>query len=514
MLKKRFLSEIATFQTFFKSRQSMKKFIIFFLFVNLLINSLSVNSEENFEKFTIGYSVKKHPIELYRFGKGRQLLIIAAGIHGNEGNTSKTAFNLIKYLAEKKMQIDESKSIWIIPELNPDGLAKGRRLNDNDVDLNRNFETDNWKPTVVFFNNILSAGPHPFSEPESSCFRDLIERTKSDYLTVVMSLHSTGNAVIPGDNSKFNKNLLSVINGRTDYLIPEAGYNTTGDLTAWLSSKYKTASLTVEFKTKTETDDDEMLKLINAVLSVDFEKKIYDTGINLTDMFTDNDAKIMNSFTKNLPKNISDSIKAANPKTFIGYFNLCRNQDDLLILVNKTNLLSPNYVPSDIVTLSPKDIPSNKQTFQLRKIVLPELNNMISDAKKDGIMLSIVSAYRSYNTQKSVYNDWKAKLGEKEAARVSAVAGASQHQLGTAIDFNSLNESFENTKEAKWLLENAYKYGFVISFPKNQENITGYKFEPWHYRYIGKDAAFMVYNYFDNSLEIFLNWFWQKNDEK
>ena len=487
----------------------MKRIIIFFLLCASVLHA-----SNNFEKYTIGYSIKKRPIELYKFGDGHQVLLIAAGIHGNEENTSKTAGMLITLLDEKKIRINKDKSVWIIPELNPDGLARSRRLNDNDVDLNRNFATSNWKPRIVFFNNIFSAGDEPFSEPETMCIKDLIERTKNENVMVVLSLHSSGNAIIPGDDSRMNKQLLALLYENSDYIFTDIGYNTTGDLTAWLSSKNKIASLTIEFKTKTETETDEMEKIIAALIKTDFEKKIYNTDINIMDMFKNNDAKILYSLASDLPENISDNVKAANPRIFLEKINECKAQDELLFLVNKTNLLAPDYEPEDLVKLTPKDIPSNKAQFYLRKILMDDLKAMISDAKNDGAGLSVISAYRSYATQKDVYEGWKNRLGEKEASRVSALPGASQHQLGTAIDFNSLNESFELSKEGKWLLNNAYKYGFVISYPKDQESITGYKYEPWHYRYVGKDAAFLIFNYFDNSLEIFLNWFWQKNDEK
>jgi len=82
------------------------------------------------------------------------------------------------------------------------------------------------------------------------------------------------------------------------------------------------------------------------------------------------------------------------------------------------------------------------------------------------------------------------------------------------IDFNSLNENFSQTKEGKWLFLNAYKFGFILSYPEGMENITGYKYEPWHYRYVGKEASFIIYNYFNNSLELFLNWYWDKKINK
>jgi len=109
--------------------------------------------------------------------------------------------------------------------------------------------------------------------------------------------------------------------------------------------------------------------------------------------------------------------------------------------------------------------------------------------------------------QRIVHDSWVRQLGEREAKRLSAVPGASQHQLGTAIDFNSLDPAFEHTPEGQWLKDHADRYGFVIAYPEGMEQVTGYQYEPWHVRFIGKDAAYLVRNYFGGDLERFLKWF-------
>lgn len=173
-----------------------------------------------------------------------------------------------------------------------------------------------------------------------------------------------------------------------------------------------------------------------------------------------------------------------------------RDGDDLLVLVNKQYRLPATYAPKDLVKASKAGI-RRGDGYNLRNILISDLSKMISDSKKDGIDLSIVSGYRSYQTQVNTYNYWLSKNNNNVALvdTFSARAGHSQHQLGTVIDFSSneigdrLGDEFANTKASKWLKENAYKYGFVISFPKGSEHITGYKFESWHYRYIGVEYA-------------------------
>ncbi len=173
-----------------------------------------------------------------------------------------------------------------------------------------------------------------------------------------------------------------------------------------------------------------------------------------------------------------------------------RNGNDLLVLVNKQYKLPSTYAPSDLVKASNSGI-RRGDSYTLRNILIPELTRMITDSKAEGIDLSIVSGYRSYQTQVNTYNYWLSQNNNNVALvdTFSARPGHSQHQLGTVIDFSSneigdrLGDEFANTNASKWLISNAYKYGFVLSFPKGYESITGYKFESWHYRYIGVQYA-------------------------
>lgn len=121
------------------------------------------------------------------------------------------------------------------------------------------------------------------------------------------------------------------------------------------------------------------------------------------------------------------------------------------------------------------------------------LNKMISAAKDDGIHLFIKSGFRSYGTQKILYNNYVARDGVAAADRYSARPGHSEHQTGLAFDLNSLEQSFGETKEGKWLAEHCHEYGFIIRYPKDKEDVTGYMYEPWHVRYLGEDIAKDVY---------------------
>lgn len=178
-----------------------------------------------------------------------------------------------------------------------------------------------------------------------------------------------------------------------------------------------------------------------------------------------------------------------------------RSGDDLLVLVNKTYKLPSTYAPSDLVKASNSGI-RRGENYYLRNILINDLKNLINDSKQSGADLSIVSGYRSYKTQVDTYNYWLSKNNNdvEYVDTFSARPGHSQHQLGTAIDFSSneigdvLGDTFANTKASEWLKTNAYKYGFIISFPKGFESITGYKHESWHYRYIGVENALSLTN--------------------
>jgi D-alanyl-D-alanine carboxypeptidase len=187
-----------------------------------------------------------------------------------------------------------------------------------------------------------------------------------------------------------------------------------------------------------------------------------------------------------------------------------RNGDDLLVLVNKEYKLPSTYAPSDLVVVG-ENVIRRGSNYYLRSILINDLKSLVTDAKSEGIDLSIVSAYRSYSTQQSTYQYWVNYNGGcvSCADKISARAGHSQHQLGTTLDFSSseVNDSlgirFGDTQASKWLKANAYKYGFVISFPQGYEATTGYSYEPWHYRYIGRSNALEMRNS-GKILEIYL----------
>lgn len=152
------------------------------------------------------------------------------------------------------------------------------------------------------------------------------------------------------------------------------------------------------------------------------------------------------------------------------------------------------YVDGILIANKTYSLPSSYNPGTLLNIFMTNYNKMKNDALNEGINLKIRSGFRSYNTQSSLYNNYVKRDGKTAADTYSARAGHSEHQTGLAADINSLEQSFINTKEGKWLNDNCYKYGFIIRYPKGKESITGYMYEPWHIRYVGVDIATKLYN--------------------
>lgn len=180
-------------------------------------------------------------------------------------------------------------------------------------------------------------------------------------------------------------------------------------------------------------------------------------------------------------------------KTDRGYTLKIRNGvayiDDILI-VNKTYYLPENYKPTDSYNSNITD----SCTTCINKEVMSAFNEMKSDMQSLGMNVWIASGYRSYNTQKYLYNNYVLRDGKVNADTYSARAGYSEHQTGLCFDLNSVSDAFSYTNEGKWVNDNCFKYGFIIRYPKGKEDVTGYMYESWHLRYVGKTLAEKLYN--------------------
>lgn len=171
--------------------------------------------------------------------------------------------------------------------------------------------------------------------------------------------------------------------------------------------------------------------------------------------------------------------------------------------------LGPSYQPNDLVKVTEAGFGSDKE---VRHIILNDLTSLNNAAKTEGIYLEVQSAFRSYSYQEETFQYWVNQDGYDAALVSSARAGHSEHQLGTALDFKSAAgpaawdlEDWAKTPEGAWMSEHAWEFGFVMSYPKGKQDITCYIYEPWHYRYIGKDKARALK---DSGLTL-REWLWQ-----
>jgi D-alanyl-D-alanine carboxypeptidase len=158
----------------------------------------------------------------------------------------------------------------------------------------------------------------------------------------------------------------------------------------------------------------------------------------------------------------------------------------LWAVVNKTRPLNPvNYVPP-LETLNLPGV-----SGQMRPEAAAALRQLFADYHaQTGDHLSVQSPYRSYTTQVSVYNGWVSRLGKAQADRQSARPGYSEHQTGLAVDINTASsQAFGATPPGKWLAANSWRYGFILRYPDGLEPVTGYEYEPWHFRYVGVELA-------------------------
>lgn len=170
---------------------------------------------------------------------------------------------------------------------------------------------------------------------------------------------------------------------------------------------------------------------------------------------------------------------------------------DTSMLVNKFYLLGSDYEPSDLVTISQTYSWGDKGSQKVRKVAYDAFLEMWNAASNDGYYLMVSSSYRSYSEQEIVYENYKKNRGQKYADSIAARPGSSEHQTGLTLDIfsktNSNKNTFKDTEVAKWLKDNSYRFGLILRYPEELVNVTGYNYESWHFRYVGKEVAKYIY---------------------
>jgi D-alanyl-D-alanine carboxypeptidase len=158
--------------------------------------------------------------------------------------------------------------------------------------------------------------------------------------------------------------------------------------------------------------------------------------------------------------------------------------------------LAPELEPRDLVSLDGTGLHVSRAGHRLRRAAFEAFSSMSAAARQAGVDLLVSSSYRSYAYQKEVFARAVASDGEAEARRASAEPGRSQHQLGTALDLGSIDDSFAKTPAFAWLAKHAADYGFSLSYPESMDTVTGYRPESWHWRWLGREAVKLQRDFF------------------
>lgn len=210
--------------------------------------------------------------------------------------------------------------------------------------------------------------------------------------------------------------------------------------------------------------------------------------------------------TRSTPIDIAPSQQETSPTTNSQTFN--KNQhsatdpSSIWVVVNKSRPLSePQFSPNDLIVPDVKlRLDPSAEQMQARQIIHQPLKDLFAAGKVAGFDFAFGSGYRSYALQQQFYQEYVRTMGETEANRTSARAGASEHQTGLSFDIEAtgqkchLDKCLADLPDGKWLAEHAHEHGFIIRYPLGKESITGYDFEPWHLRYVGKELASQLHS--------------------
>ena len=223
--------------------------------------------------------------------------------------------------------------------------------------------------------------------------------------------------------------------------------------------------------------------------------------VTLTSLDTDSyDKRLEDALLEaEIPHAMGDRIRAAGKAVFLPELEAAAAGDPFLSrLVDKQHALPDGYEPDDLVMLDNSgSYRVGRAGLRLRRPAAEALERVAEAARAEGITLTASSAYRSFDYQAEVYARNVRESGQETADRESSRPGYSQHQLGLAVDFGSITDAFAQTSAGRWIAANGSKYGWVISFPDGYEQLTGYRWESWHYRYMGMPLAVFIEKWFD-----------------
>ena len=243
----------------------------------------------------------------------------------------------------------------------------------------------------------------------------------------------------------------------------------------------------------------EKVKYLEEFFSIDYAKlKNYDRYVAYSDETGESDVDVVIKVNLDLDK-----------EDYVDGIEVDKFSYDML--VNKHRYLNKDFVPDDLVEIDSKY--TNENGLRINSAVMNAFIKMYEAAEKEGINIFINSAYRSYDDQQEIIDIYLKAYGQSYVDKYVAKPGYSEHQTGLAFDIGSRNSNiFASSKEFEWMKNNAYKYGFIYRYDKKYEDITGFRNEAWHYRYVGEDISKYVYEHNNMSLEEYFVIFLDKED--
>ena len=386
----------------------------------------------------------------------------------NSNVTSNTKINLNLYRrinkCEIKSQINESNDTKVIEKfLINDKYNKNKKVFSKEYYINKScteiLKKYKEEKLITLESVVLEVNEEYNPNYLNSFYKDIKLLQKADTSKIENQYD-----VYKIDNFLFNKYLLRKVSVK-DTIAPIITLNGKKELLLYINDEYKEEGYNV-----IDNYDGDLSNNVIIDGNVDVTREgNYTINYTVYDSSGNKAEEKRNVIVKKRPvysntNTIYFETKEINEPTYING----------ILIVNKKYGLPKDYAPN------------------VNEEALKALKQMQADASVLGLNLKLISGYRSYEKQSELYNNYVKKDGEKIANTYSAKPGYSEHQTGLAFDIGKVDSSFANTKEAKWIEENAHLYGFIVRYPKNKTSITGYIYEPWHVRYLGIDTATKV----------------------
>ncbi len=256
--------------------------------------------------------------------------------------------------------------------------------------------------------------------------------------------------------------------------------------------------MTAAFRTNAVSFDSQQINIQKPISNTGYGKAVNDAlyACNYSNFYPENFKRYINYHINKPDLSMQTVVFTVNLGLDIPFYEnvtVIANPYDRLVLVNKHNQLPSGFKQKNLVNMDRKYTVSDGKQYLLEREAYEKFVQMADAARKEGISIRAVSAYRTEDFQRRLYNKKVKATGGRNADNYSARPGFSEHQTGLAVDINSTKTSFEHTAVFKWLQKHAHEYGYILRYPKGKKWLTGYEYEPWHYRYVGIEAAKIIH---------------------